>query len=509
MSGADPPKSLDRGLNLDIARSCQTCGASLARDNRSTRCGPCSHSGRHVAPEQPHEFWHGPAIAEAIASHHIGKLIYAYRNTFAPRVTQAVVGEWLQVTQNQVSVIERGRPVRDLEKLNGWCDALRVPQHLRWFRAGPSAASADDLASVGLVYSSSLSATLKTIEELGRQGVDRRTYLRSAVFIVTASVAPSRDWLLATLDEVRSARGRVGFGQVDAIRRTFRAFQELDVMRGGGYAFHRLNAYVNETVLPLLHDNDPETNTGEALFGAAAEQLYLLGWMAFDDGEHAMAQRYLIQAMRLAQASHRPELGAHVHAGLADQATLTGNPDQGLQLARAGRHGLERGHSPACLADLWALQARAEAAMGQSQKASVSVMASQRAFDAVVPDDEPEWARFIDAAYLNGEHANTFRDLRRPRESAHFAQISADEAQHQRRARRGSLAQAAIARAALDDHDLAAAAAAALETVKLAASVQSSRSIDAVVDLRDRMQRHDRSAAIRDFLEISRTLLAV
>jgi hypothetical protein len=151
--------------------------------------------------------------------------------------------------------------------------------------------------------------------------------------------------------------------------------------------------------------------------------------------------------------------------------------------------------------------------MGQSQKASVSVMASQRAFDAVMPDDEPEWARFIDAAYLNGEHANTFRDLRRPRESAHFAQISADEAEHQRRARRGSLAQAAIARAALDDHDLAAAAAAAaaaaLETVKLAASVQSSRSIDAVVDLRDRMQRHDSSAAVHDFLEISRTLLAV
>ncbi|KAA2248429.1 hypothetical protein F0L68_39835 [Solihabitans fulvus] len=55
--------------------------------------------------------------------------------------------------------------------------------------------------------------------------------------------------------------------------------------------------------------------------------------MAFDNGEHSLAQRYLIQSLRLAQAAGSPELGAHVLAGLADQATLTGNPDQGVQLA--------------------------------------------------------------------------------------------------------------------------------------------------------------------------------
>ena len=47
---------------------------------------------------------------------------------------------------------------------------------------------------------------------------------------------------------------------------------------------------------PLLRENDASTETGRALFEAGAEQLYLLGWKAYDDGQHPLAQRYLVQA---------------------------------------------------------------------------------------------------------------------------------------------------------------------------------------------------------------------
>ncbi|GAA1017254.1 hypothetical protein ACFQWA_13825 [Streptomyces thermogriseus] len=46
--------------------------------------------------------------------------------------------------------------------------------------------------------------------------------------------------------------------------------------------------------------------------------------MAYDNGEHSVAQRYLIQALRLAEEPRNPTLGAHVLAGMADQATLLG-----------------------------------------------------------------------------------------------------------------------------------------------------------------------------------------
>jgi hypothetical protein len=93
-----------------------------------------------------------------------------------------------------------------------------------------------------------------------------------------------------------------------------------------------------------------------------------------------------------------------------DRATLTGHPDQGLQLARAGRAGLRDAESAACQADLWALQARAEAALGESRATTRSVAESQRHAANIDLAAEQEWARFIDPAYLNGEYAHAFRD---------------------------------------------------------------------------------------------------
>src|SRR4029453_14574678 len=151
----------------------------------------------------------------------------------------------------------------------------------------------------------------------------------------------------------RAPTRRAPGGRVAPIRRTFGLFQEMDVMRGGGHARHQLASYVTTVVPPPPRENDASPATGRALYEAGAEQLYLLGWMAYDDGQHPLAQRHLVQSLRLAQEAHRPELGAHLLAGLSDQAALPGHPDQALQLARAGRAGLRGIDSPACLADLW------------------------------------------------------------------------------------------------------------------------------------------------------------
>jgi transcriptional regulator with XRE-family HTH domain len=371
-------------------------------------------------------------------------------------------------------------------------------------RTGPGASEPE---SLGLDYARTVAGALDTVERLGRADMERRTFLRNALFVVGASIAPSRDWLIETIDSATAPVGRVSDSQVEAIRRTFGIFQEMDVMRGGGHARHQLADYVTTVVTPLLRANDSFTATGRALHEAGAEQLYLLGWMAYDDGDHGLAQRYLLQALRLAQEAQCPELGAHVLAGLSDQATLTGHPDQALQLARAGRAGLRDARSHACLADLWALQARAEAAMGDTAAAACSVLKSEREVDAIQLDDEPEWARFIDGAYLNGEYANAFRDLNRPAEAARFATLSATEASRQSRARRGSLAHATLARSALTNRDLEAAAAEASTTVRLAVAVKSRRSTDAVHDLRDRMTEHKMSPAVNDFFELADALI--
>jgi len=398
----------------------------------------------------------------------------------------------------------------DSAMVSKWERGSKAPsrryQRLLSLVLGTDAPALMPTAGLGFDYAGPVSSALDSVDQVGRADMDRRDFLRGALFAVGLSVAPSRDWLVSTIEDATTPTGRVSAAQVDAIRRTFGLFQEMDVMRGGGHARHQLAGYVTSVVTPLLRDNDPSTKTGRALYEAGAEQLYLLGWMAYDDGQHPLAQRYLVQALRLAQEARSPELGAHVLAGLSDQATLTGHPDHALQLARAGRAGLRGTESRACLADLWALQARAEAALGYGTAVAHSVMASETCAANIDLDAEPDWARFIDPAYLNGEYGHAFRDLGRVGESTEFAQRSADAAAQQHRARRGSLAHATLARAALADHDLEAAAHAATTTAQLAATVRSSRSTQAVDDLRQRIREHDDSPAVSDFIAVADTL---
>ena len=302
---------------------------------------------------------------------------------------------------------------------------------------------------IGLVYHSSLAVTVAIVAELGRNDVRRRNFLLTAPFLA-AAVAPSRAWLLATLDVTqRHPGGRVGHAQVVTIREAFALYQEADVMHGGG---------------PL----------------------------------------------RLAEASGDAMLGAHVLAGMTDQARMLGHPQEALQLATAGRHGLTRAYSPACAADLWALQARAHGALGESREAAHAVAESERAFERIERDNEPEWARFIDPAYLAGEWANAFGDITRPIESTRFARRSAAEARHQKRARRGALSHTALARAALTSGhvDLDAALPHAHRALDLTLTVKSSRCTTAVSDLRVRIQPFHTVTAARDFDERARLALA-
>ncbi|MGC0311964.1 hypothetical protein QBC98_000409 [Kitasatospora acidiphila] len=369
--------------------------------------------------------------------------------------------------------------------------------------------AADSAPDRSLVYNQSFGATVEAVAELGRADVDRRTFLTGSTFAVAAAVGPSRDWLLSTLDQQADPSRRVHLEDVAAVRNMFGTFQEMDIFQGGGAGRTALASYTNEHVYPLLRRTSTE-DVRRALAEAAAEQTYLLGWMAYDNGEHGTAQRYLIQSLRLAEESGNPALGAHVLAGMADQATLLGHPDEGRRLAQAGRAGLSRTpESDACLADLWALEGRALAKLGDKQGAIQAVGNSETAYAKVTPDsEEAEWARYIDPAYLNGEHAQTFQDIGDTDTAATYARLSIDHARAQKRARRGAMSQAALAVAHLNRRDLEAAHSAGLRTLSLTSQVQSSRAIEAVQNLKRQMTPFGQHALVADFNERARNLLA-
>jgi len=134
-----------------LSRYCP-CGTRLARDNAGTRCAACVTQARDRVgrpPTVPREFWTTDRIRDAVEHGHLGQLVTAYRmHPFHGRpLPQKVVAGWVGLTQAQLSRIENGPAVRDLDRLDMWARVLGLPPELRWFRAAPL--SANDAAADG------------------------------------------------------------------------------------------------------------------------------------------------------------------------------------------------------------------------------------------------------------------------------------------------------------------------------------------------------------------------
>jgi hypothetical protein len=121
------------------ARSCRSCGARLASDNREPVCRPCQRvrAGESVPPEVPPEFWDTAQLRQALlGERHMGHAVRSYRkHPFHGRrpLPQELMARWLNISQTQLARIERGRPVTDLERLTQWAQALGIPQGYLWF----------------------------------------------------------------------------------------------------------------------------------------------------------------------------------------------------------------------------------------------------------------------------------------------------------------------------------------------------------------------------------------
>ncbi len=120
------------------------CGTRLAADNSGGQCGRCERASRDkliAPPEVPAEFWQTEQLRDAFAQQHMGRVARAYRlhpyhqPVYGPSgIPQGLLGQWLGLSQPQVSRIETGPPIRNLDTLAYWARTLRTPPELLWFR---------------------------------------------------------------------------------------------------------------------------------------------------------------------------------------------------------------------------------------------------------------------------------------------------------------------------------------------------------------------------------------
>ncbi|GAA1658184.1 hypothetical protein GCM10009733_064850 [Nonomuraea maheshkhaliensis] len=350
---------------------------------------------------------------------------------------------------------------------------------------------------------------IATVTALWRADVERRRFLIDSTFAIGAGSVGAVRWLTSPAEGRPSGMGtrRVGRADIAAIHEVTRSFGELDNRFGSGRVRSSVVKYLDTAVSPLLKNGSYGQSTGRQLASAAAELTRLAGWMAYDMEQHGLAQRYLIQALRLARGADDQTLGGEILAGMAHQAIYIGQPAHALDLARAAQMAARKAGVRTLLASAHVLEAHAHAGLGDARSCGGSLHEAERAFDVRRPDDEPKWLSYFDEAYLSAKFAHCFRDLGEGERVVHQARRSLDMDSRYVRGRMFNLS--LLAAGLLQCGELEEACSAAAGALALGGELQSARSRSYAADLRRRLEPYKQEKPVMALRERARQLSLV
>ncbi|CAM5702670.1 Regulatory protein OS=Streptomyces albaduncus OX=68172 GN=FHS32_005758 PE=4 SV=1 [Streptomyces griseoloalbus] len=273
----------------------------------------------------------------------------------------------------------------------------------------------------GLEFAATPEEAVDIVGGLWRKDSGSHAELRKIAFTSAGLVVPSRDWLIGRPDEKvaraepvrvpaqgrspvrpvtpaelaarrrgaadRAPGHRVTAGDIAALRSVGELFRTLDDAYGGGHARQALVRYLEHELEPMLRGTYGE-QTGRRLFAAAADLTRLAGWTSYDIAAHGLAQRYFVQALRLAQAAGDRAYGAFVLVTMSRQAVYLGHGREAVQLARVAQQGVGSSAPPAVQALLHAAEARGHGVLGEVRACTAALVRAERALDAARPGDE-------------------------------------------------------------------------------------------------------------------------
>jgi hypothetical protein len=169
-------------------------------------------------------------------------------------------------------------------------------------------------------------------------------------------------------------------------------------------------------VIQMISNASYTDDVGTRLHRVAAEFGRLAGFLAFDSGHNAVAQRYWMAALRAAHSSGDRAVGANVLSFMSLQATWTNNPRDAMVLAESALQA-ERQLTPGVNALLYSRLA--EAAGKAADKATWR--RAQTKAEALLgrsnPADEPPWIYWFTSAELSLVAGRSLLELGCPAEA--------------------------------------------------------------------------------------------
>ncbi|MBM0227265.1 helix-turn-helix domain-containing protein [Micromonospora sp. ATA51] len=351
----------------------------------------------------------------------------------------------------------------------------------------------------GLEFAPDWRHGVEVAAELWRRDMQRRDLLVGAGFSAAAFVAPAFRWLTVRLDErpVGDGDRLVGQPDIDTVRQITSVYRTLDNRYGGGHVRDGLVRFLDTEVAALLRGRF-DAGTGAMLFSAAAEATQLAGWASYDVGLHGLAQRYMVQALRMAAAAGDRPLGAEILAAMSHQAAYLGASAEAVDLARAaGRTAAESGIA-AIQAESAVLEAQGHAVGGDEAACAAALDRAERTFDRAERASAPQWIGYFDEAYLSAKFGHCFAALGRGETAARFAVRSLEmDGRAYARGRQFNLALLALAHAQAGDPEQASVV--GCQAAEAALGLRSERARGYLATLADRIAPHAGLAAVQEF----------
>lgn len=293
--------------------------------------------------------------------------------------------------------------------------------------------------------------------------------------------------------------GKIGIADVERVRTTTDMFARMDNQYGGGHARRSLIEFLRNDLTGLLKGSYTG-ETGGALFSVAAESTLLAAWMSYDSGAHGLAQRYFIQALRLAQEADDRWLAGSILDAMSHQATFLGRFKEAAKLARAARTGTSSTATPTLTAHFHMMEARALARIGDATACDAAMSAAVTEFERRQPGEGPDFLDYFDDAELAAEFGHCNRDLGRAVDASTYATQSLGEANGEY-LRSDFFATMVLADAFLDQGEAERACDVALRALGIGEQLKSARCGVYVAEFRQRLDKLGDCAVARDFKE--------
>ncbi|MDN3260817.1 helix-turn-helix domain-containing protein [Streptomyces sp. CSDS2] len=276
------------------------------------------------------------------------------------------------------------------------CARQILPESLGW------SAAETDVAERALHYGD-VEHAVRMLRRLWQLDAVPRSVTVRKMSLVPMPSAVEASVMLPDTEIAGYGQRRVSVADIELLDAQTDLFRRTDARHGGGQYGSVFAAFLAAHAVPLL-EGSFNSQRGRLLYGSVADAVLTLAGMAYDDELPGLAQRYALQAMRLAQAiGDRGRLAR----GCVHQARLAA-------VRGVGREVLAHAHSAvAAAADEPALvrayvavtEARAWAYNGDGAQCRAAVERARAALDEARRGSGPRWLAWLDRPALEGQAA--------------------------------------------------------------------------------------------------------